>query len=416
MARLTRKNIKVFAENATDNGVFGSLQANNPTTTSDVEQIQSLSAWSDGWNSATETSEMLPPLEEFQGVQYVTTYQQAYLMQEGIPEWAATVTYFKGSLTKKVTSTGFQIYNSLTDNNTGNLLSDTSNWKKVMDSDDLYAFDNSVVHKAGAETITGTKTFSVSPIVPTAASGDSSTKAANTAFVTTADSNLQTQINTKANSSDVVNLTGTQTITGTKTFSGWGGFTTYIKHNDVTYNTAPSSDKSVAIAFTDKNGVAMGVVESWRYPDNATCTQLNAYGANGAWVSQSLGLIAEANGNAWAYAPNSDYYDSIVTTRGIGKWDNGYVRLGNGITLQWGRYDNGVNSAGFKGTITLPTPFASTAYSFSLVGTRANDEDIVAAINCEGRWKSTTAIGFQCSRTSGSSAGIRYIDWVAIGY
>lgn len=159
MPRLARKNIKVFAGSATNNGVFGSLQANNPTITSDVEQLQSLSAWGKGWNAATETSEELPPLEEIQGVEYVTTYQQAYIMQEGIPEWAATVTYYKGCLAKEVTSTGFRIYNSLTDNNTGNLLSDTSNWKKVIDSDDLYAFDSAVVHKTGNEDVSGEKRF-----------------------------------------------------------------------------------------------------------------------------------------------------------------------------------------------------------------------------------------------------------------
>jgi hypothetical protein len=205
MPRLARKNIKVFAGSATNNGVFGSLQANNPTITSDVEQIQSLTAWGEGWNAATETSEELPPLEEIQGVEYVTTYQQAYIMQEGVPEWAATVTYYKGSLAKEVTSTGFRIYNSLTDNNTGNLLSDTSNWKKVMDSDDLYAFDNTVVHKTGNETVAGVKTFSSSPLVPTAATGDSSTKAASTAFVTSVETALQNQINTKATPTDISN-------------------------------------------------------------------------------------------------------------------------------------------------------------------------------------------------------------------
>lgn len=183
MPRLARKNIKVFAGSATNNGVFGSLQANNPTITSDVEQLQSLTAWSEGWNAATETSEELPPLEEIQGVEYVTTYQQAYIMQEGIPEWAATVTYYKGSLTKEVTSTGFRVYNSLTDNNIGNLLSDTSNWKKVMDSDDLYAFDSTVVHDTGNETVAGTKTFSSSPLVPTTGVDDNSTKVASTAYV-----------------------------------------------------------------------------------------------------------------------------------------------------------------------------------------------------------------------------------------
>ena len=151
MARLTRKNIKVFAGSATNNGVFGSAQANNPTTTNDVEQIQTLSAWSEGWDSATMTGEKLPPLEEFQGVQYVTTYQQAYIMQEGLPEWAASVTYYKGSLAKEVTATGFKIYSSLTDNNTGNLLSDTSNWKKVMDSDEGYAFPSDITNALNAK-------------------------------------------------------------------------------------------------------------------------------------------------------------------------------------------------------------------------------------------------------------------------
>lgn len=144
MARLTRKNIKVFAGSATNNGVFGSLQANNPVQTNDVEQLQSLSAWEQGWNDATMTGEELPPLEEFQAVQYVVTYEQAYLMQEGLPEWASTVTYYKGSLVKKVTATGFQIYSSLTDNNVNHVLTDTTNWKVVMDSDDLYAMQSDV--------------------------------------------------------------------------------------------------------------------------------------------------------------------------------------------------------------------------------------------------------------------------------
>lgn len=144
MARLTRKNIKVFAGGASNNGVFGSLQANNPVQTNDVEQIQGLSAWSEGWNEAAMTGESLPPLEEFQAVQYVVTYEQAYLMQEGLPEWASTVTFYKGSLTKEITSTGFRIYCSLTDDNSGNQLSDTVNWKKVMDSDDLFAFQSDV--------------------------------------------------------------------------------------------------------------------------------------------------------------------------------------------------------------------------------------------------------------------------------
>ena len=185
MARLTRKNIKVFAGSASNNGVFGSLQANNPVQTNDVEQIQGLTAWENGWNDATMTSDKLPPLEEFQGIQYVLSYEQAYLMQEGLPEWASTVTYYKGSLVKKVTTTGFQIYSSLTDSNLNNPLTDTVNWKKVMDSDDLYALDSTVVHKAGAETITGNKSFTGATAVVTPAVSDNSTKPATTAYIET---------------------------------------------------------------------------------------------------------------------------------------------------------------------------------------------------------------------------------------
>lgn len=400
MARLTRKNIKVFAENATDNGVFGSLQANNPTTTSDVEQIQSLSAWSDGWNSATETSEMLPPLEEFQGVQYVTTYQQAYLMQEGIPEWAATVTYYKGSLTKEVTSTGFRIYNSLTDNNAGNLLSDTSNWKKVMDSDDLYAFDNSVVHKAGAETITGAKTFSVSPIVPTAASGDSSTKAASTEFVTTADSNLQNQINTKANTTDVVNLTGTQTITGSKTFYS-NNRPLIVANPDVERGVTPASDIYTVIRYEDKSGNLMGVCESRQAADGAVDMRFNVW--NGSDYSPyAMGLRRYSNGTEYGFCPPSDSVGSIVTTEGINKAANGYVKLGNGLIIQWGYSD--IDGA----QVTLPTPFSNTNYRICATYMKASGN------LGSGYGHVITYPTYTTSFYANTEAGM--YQWIAIGY
>ncbi len=47
------------------------------------------------------------------------------------------------------------------------------------------AADNAVVKLTGNQTIGGTKTFSASPVVPTPAAGDNSTKAATTAYVVT---------------------------------------------------------------------------------------------------------------------------------------------------------------------------------------------------------------------------------------
>ena len=62
-----------------------------------------------------------------------------------------------------------------------------------MDSDDVYAFDSTVVHLAGTETITGNKTFSgsvslgSSATATTPAASDNSTKVATTAWFNLAD-------------------------------------------------------------------------------------------------------------------------------------------------------------------------------------------------------------------------------------
>ena len=139
MARLTRATQKIFAGSATNNGVFGSLQAGSGQLSNDVETIQSLPAYEQGWNAATISSELLPPLEEFQGLQYANSYQLAYNYQEGIPEWDSGTTYYIGSVVKVITSTGYQLYHSITDNNVGNATSNQSYWMLDFDSATGYA-------------------------------------------------------------------------------------------------------------------------------------------------------------------------------------------------------------------------------------------------------------------------------------
>lgn len=129
MPRITRKHQKVFAVNASNNGVFGSLQANDPVYSQDPDAIQGRTAYSNGWNDATYSAEQLPPLEEFQALQYLFSRQIAYQMQEGIAEWNSATTYYKGSLVKAIQSDGsFILYASLVDNNTGNAVTDTTKW------------------------------------------------------------------------------------------------------------------------------------------------------------------------------------------------------------------------------------------------------------------------------------------------
>lgn len=130
MPKITRKQQKVFAASASNNGVFGSLQANDPAYSQDPDVIQSRTAYANGWNDATYSAEKLPPLEEFQSLQYLFSRQIAYIMQEGIPEWNTNDTYYKGALVKSIQQDGsFILYASIVDNNQGNLVTDTTKWQ-----------------------------------------------------------------------------------------------------------------------------------------------------------------------------------------------------------------------------------------------------------------------------------------------
>lgn len=131
MARVPRKLQKIFAALATNNGVFGSGQDNTKILSTDVETLQSKAAWGTGWLSATLSSRQFPPLEEFQALGYIMTSQIAYLFQEGIPEYNASTTYYQNSIVKQTGT--YQLYGSKTDTNTGNALTDTVNWRPLID-------------------------------------------------------------------------------------------------------------------------------------------------------------------------------------------------------------------------------------------------------------------------------------------
>lgn len=131
MAKIARKTQKIFAGGASNNGQFGSAQVGTKVLSNDPTILQSLSAFTTGWLSATISAENLPPLEEFQALDYLNTYQLSYLFQEGIPEWDSGTTYFINSIVKK--SGTVQLYGSITDNNTGNALTDPTNWVLLID-------------------------------------------------------------------------------------------------------------------------------------------------------------------------------------------------------------------------------------------------------------------------------------------
>ena len=136
MSKLTRVISKVFGltGNVSHFGKFGSQAAEDPVYTKDVALIQALSAWDTGWQDAINTANKAPFLEDLNGAMYAISYQQNYMLQEGVPEWQTDAIYYIGSIVKKTGT--FELYGSLTDDNTGNALPsriDAVNWKYIGD-------------------------------------------------------------------------------------------------------------------------------------------------------------------------------------------------------------------------------------------------------------------------------------------
>jgi hypothetical protein len=214
--------------------------------------------------------------------------------------------------------------------------------------------------------------------------------------------------------SNFVNVAGTQTITGEKTFTK--GVTVHrsdprvwLENTDAIKGTAPSSNLVSAFQFRDKNHELLGSVHSQYQTDKKIITQLLAYKANSAsdTASVRMGVGYNYAGKEITFAPACDDYDSIVTTIGNSKAENGFFKLGNGLIIQWGRVSNTNNQ---NITLTFPTPFTSTNYSINAMRT-----------SITGGGYSYDGITGVSSRATTSCVLYSYYgsssyDWIAIGY
>lgn len=143
MAKITRVLQKIFGStaNAGEIGKFGSLAAGSPTTTTDPAVIQSLSNYLDGWYAAT-VGQNSPAIQDVNALDFLWSRQLAYLFQAGISEWETGTTYYTGSLALSPT-TGL-LYQSKTDNNQGNALTNTTNWRIFQNVDVVVKWSTSV--------------------------------------------------------------------------------------------------------------------------------------------------------------------------------------------------------------------------------------------------------------------------------
>lgn len=131
MAKITRETQLLFGSTAGANQMseFGSLAAgaaarySGSTITPAI--IQTLSNYLDGWLAAVIGGNS-PAIEDWNSICYLFAYQLAYAMQAGIPEWDSATIYYAGSLVTGVAKG--TVYVSLSDDNTGNAVTDDSYW------------------------------------------------------------------------------------------------------------------------------------------------------------------------------------------------------------------------------------------------------------------------------------------------
>ncbi|MDR1282936.1 MAG: hypothetical protein LBK99_19255 [Opitutaceae bacterium] len=127
MPKLARKTHRLFAGDAPAQGnlaQFGSEAAGKSNFTGDPEQIQILPAWGAGWGGAVVRNKV-PPMQDMNALQYTFSYQLAYLLQMGVPEWKEDQEYYRNSFCQ---SGGF-LYVSKLDDNVGRAVADTNYWR-----------------------------------------------------------------------------------------------------------------------------------------------------------------------------------------------------------------------------------------------------------------------------------------------
>lgn len=154
-----------------------------------------------------------------------------------------------------------------------------------------------VVNLTTNQTVAGVKTFSSNPLVPTPSSSDNSSKAANTSFVASVASGLQTQINNS------VKTTGNQNIAGVKTFMNVPIF----------YGGVSATNEGGEIRFSPVNGNSSfkaGILDVFGYTNDETthCIRVRMADVDG------LRVYADGHASLPTSPATSDNSTKVATT------------------------------------------------------------------------------------------------------
>ena len=200
-------------------------------------------------------------------------------------------------------------------------------------------------------------------------------------------------VNDATKSTNVVHRSDSEEISGVKTFTA-GGHTIKIRRaNDIDWTD---------IRTEKEDGTRTGGFRNIAY-NNGQNNETNMYvtSNDGTTIIGTISVDTDGT-NAWTQAPASDITNSIVTTTGISKGQNGYVKFGNGLIIQWG-ITPAITTQGQ--TVNLPTAFTSTDYSVTATMNLSGGSD-----NCSCHTRTTTSFKMNVGATGNT------YNFIAIGY
>lgn len=406
MAKLIRPTeTKIFGSTAlaAELTPFGSSV---PST--DINLILNSAEAQRGWGTIGANG--FPPMEWFNALGYGLSYYNAYLMQQGIPEWTALQNYYINSYT--IGSDG-KLYRSKTGidgtPNAGNTpVGDTVNWSAPIsdtatsihdaiaenpgDTDELGFWDSlslslRKVTLANLKTVLfGSAALTGNPTAPTPAQFDKDTSIANTAFIQRALGNMQNYFGLTV----ATTLTAEQIGSGIQ-LSGTGNYTiTLPSAADIPLGgifkfVATNNNIVITRAGTDTIGNNSG---------------LNSITLN---LGDTLELVCSTS-TSWYVVGGSVALKSAMVFGSL-LLAGGYQKLPSGLIIQWGTA-TGNATANTASPVTFPIAFPNSCLSIATNVANNNTTAITAAAYAK------TVSGF----TSYCSLANVQFNYIAIGY
>lgn len=198
---------------------------------------------------------------------------------------------------------------------------------------------------------------------------------------------------------NTVRTVGNQTASGNKTFTDRIDYKTKYNSSDLS-----TQDYGEINVIKDINDVHIGVTRIEDFNGILRHAIDARKVVNGSWVAGSTvaACINLLTNEIWGTAPASDIDGSIVTTVSKSKSANGFIKLGNGWIIQWGK-----NST-TDGWVSFPTAFANKCAA--VIPTRISSGD--AQMNIFQDAENTR---FKAKIYGGYSSSA-YFYWIAVGY